>query len=95
MVVTVDPWREPPERLAALATQWRLPDRVYLLSGSIDSVAAVLERFRVHTIRDTLTGEVTHSSLAQVAGAGGRIQFLVNSTSPALTDALRRAARAD
>ncbi|MFN0181002.1 MAG: SCO family protein [Gemmatimonadales bacterium] len=90
VIITVDPWRDTPSRLPALAAQWRLDHRFLLLSGPVDTVNAVLRRWGVRTFRDSLTGEVTHSNLVQVADRSGRVRYLVGGGSPAVVDAVRR-----
>ncbi len=93
VIVTVDPWRDPPSRLPALASQWRLGDRFFLLSGEVPAVVGALAGWGVRTFRDSLTGDVTHSSLVQVADRGGRVRYLVSGTSAAVSEAVRRAVR--
>lgn len=75
-VVTLDPWRDPPERLASIAAAWRLnreggQDR--LLSGPVAQVEQVLDRLSIGRRRDPATGELDHSATTMLLDEGGRI----------------------
>lgn len=75
VVVTVDPWRDTPTRLAHIARQWDLPPDGHVLSGDVDRVLSELEAWGVPIGRDSLTGDVTHPGLVYVLDGGGRIAF--------------------
>lgn len=77
VIVTLDPWRDTPERLPALASRWALDgDRDYVLGGSIDEVEATLDAWNVARTRDTSTGQVAHPPLTYLLDARGRIAFV-------------------
>lgn len=75
VVVTVDPWRDTPARLPAIAAGWELNDREWLLSGTVDDVRATLEEWDVPTSRDARTGDITHPALVYIIDRAGRIAF--------------------
>jgi protein SCO1 len=77
LIVTLDPWRDPPQRLPHIARTLQLQDGEYFLSGSIDSVETTLDEWGVERVRDERTGEVSHASLVYVIDAAGRIAFAV------------------
>jgi cytochrome oxidase Cu insertion factor (SCO1/SenC/PrrC family) len=75
VIVTVDPWRDPPSRLAHAAKMWSLGDDAHFLSGPVETVLAELEAWDVHIQRDTRTGDVIHPALLYVLDANGEIAF--------------------
>jgi protein SCO1 len=76
VVVTLDPWRDTPARLPALATRWGLDGpHDHLLSGSVAEVEAVLDAWNVARVRNAASGEVAHPSLTYVLAREGGIAF--------------------
>jgi cytochrome oxidase Cu insertion factor (SCO1/SenC/PrrC family) len=96
-VITLDPWRDTPGALPALAAKWQLTgEKMHLLSADIDTVLAVLNAYNMPQQRDLRTGDITHPALVYVIDANGRIAYAFNNPTTAwLIDALRRAARPD
>jgi cytochrome oxidase Cu insertion factor (SCO1/SenC/PrrC family) len=91
LVVTLDPWRDPPSRLPAMATGWGFPERdAYVLSGSVADVEATLDAWDVPRTRDENTGEVTHPSLLYVIDRAGRIAYASTGGVDALVSLIRR-----
>lgn len=76
VVLTVDPWRDPPSRLAYLARKWELGEDARVLSGSVDAVLAELQTWDVSIQRDTRTGDVIHPALVYVLDRTGQIAFV-------------------
>jgi protein SCO1/2 len=76
VVVTLDPLRDTPARLASIAKEWDLDGDAYVLSGTPARVDAALDRWRVARVRDSATGEVSHAGLIYVLDGGGRIAYL-------------------
>lgn len=76
VILTVDPWRDPPSRLAHVAKMWALGDDAHVLSGPVDAVLAELEAWEVSIQRDDRTGEVVHPALVYVLDRDGRIAFV-------------------
>lgn len=75
VVVTLDPWRDTPRRLASIARRWSLGDGVRLLSGSVERVEATLDAWRVPRRRDLRSGELLHPRLVFVVGPDGRLAY--------------------
>lgn len=75
VVVTLDPWRDTPSRLPAMAGLWGLPADGSVVSGSVADVEAALDRWNVPRTRDPHTGEVTHPNLVYVLDGTGRIVY--------------------
>lgn len=61
VIITMDPWRDTPERLATIAAAWQLPDSDLVLSGAVAEVEQALDRLRVSRSRDARTGDVAHA----------------------------------
>jgi cytochrome oxidase Cu insertion factor (SCO1/SenC/PrrC family) len=90
VVVTLDPWRDTPSRLPSLAQGFGLGADSYVLSGSVDDVNALLDRWNVTRGRDEKTGEVAHPPLVYVLDAGGRIAYAATGGTEALVELLGR-----
>lgn len=75
VIVTVDPWRDTPARLPAIARHWALPPDAVLLSGPVAEVERVLAAWDVPITRDQATGDVSHPGLVYVLDRSGRQAF--------------------
>jgi cytochrome oxidase Cu insertion factor (SCO1/SenC/PrrC family) len=75
VLVTLDPWRDTPERLPHIAEGWGLSQDARLLGGSVEAVEAVLEAWQVARGRDPHTGEIAHSTTVYAIGRDGRIAY--------------------
>ena len=75
LVVTLDPWRDTPSRLPAIARQWGLGAHAFALGGPVVDVERTLDAWSVGRERDLRTGEVTHATLLYVIDRDGRIAF--------------------
>jgi len=75
VVVTLDPWRDTPTRLAHLAERWGLGPGDRVLGGPSDRVNAALDGWKVPRKRDLRTGDIAHPSLVYLLDAQGRIAF--------------------
>ena len=77
LVVTLDPWRDTPARLPAMAAQWVLGEDAFALSGPVADVERTLDAWNVGRARNPQTGEVTHATLLYVIDRDGRVAFAV------------------
>ena len=77
VVITLDPWRDTPARLATMAEAWRLPEGARVLSGPVERVERVLNAWRIPRVRNEQTGALSHPSLVYVVGADARIRYVV------------------
>jgi protein SCO1/2 len=75
LVVTLDPWRDTPSRLPAIARQWGLGAHAFALGGPVADVERTLDAWSVGRKRNLRTGEVTHATLLYVIDRDGRIAF--------------------
>lgn len=90
LIVTVDPWRDTPARLSAIASTWRLSPSVHVLSGSIAEVRATLAAWEVDIVRDPATGEVSHAARAYVIARDGRSALILPASRSDLVAILTR-----
>lgn len=90
VVITLDPWRDTPARLAQMHRDWQMPAGVRVLSGEVGDVTSALDGFQVPWTRDEATGDVTHPALVYAIGRDGRIAYGFNNPS---VDWLAEAAR--
>lgn len=93
VVITLDPWRDTPANLPAIAKSWRL-ERIAdarVLSGEVEQVNAVLAEWGAGGNRDEATGEISHPGLIFVLDAQSRIAFrFLNPPRGWLIDAVAR-----
>jgi protein SCO1/2 len=90
LVVTVDPWRDVPSRLPAMAAAWHLPADAWAASGDTTTVLDALDRWSVPHQRDPRTGEVTHPNLVYVVDADGQIAYAVTGDASAVVQLVER-----
>jgi protein SCO1/2 len=91
LVVTLDPWRDTPARLSAIARAWQFPAQdAWLLGGSIRDVEAVLTAWQVPHERNDRNGEITHPSLVYIVDRAGRIAFAASANARTLAALARR-----
>jgi protein SCO1/2 len=89
LVVTLDPWRDTPSRLPAIAKQWGMSGDAHVLSGQPEQVEHVLNRWRVPRVRNERTGDLSHPTLVYVIAPNGRIAYLVNGSAEQIRAAVR------
>lgn len=89
LIVTLDPWRDTPSRLAAMAHDWRLTGEARVLSGAPMDVERVLNAWRIPRVRNERTGDLSHPSLVYVIGRDGRIAYALPGGADAIVAAVR------
>jgi protein SCO1/2 len=89
LIVTLDPWRDTPSRLPAIAGLWALNGEAQVLSGPPDAVERTLSGWRVPRARNVRTGDISHPSLVYVVDRRGRIAYVVNGGAEVVTAAVR------
>lgn len=93
VVITLDPWRDTPSRLAQMKNEWALPVETHLLSGEVGAVTRALDAFGVAWKRNDNDGDVVHAPLVYVVGGDGLIAYGFNNPAPNwLVDATMRTA---
>ncbi len=77
IIVTIDPWRDAPDRLPTMAAAWRLGADAYVASGDTLAVERTLDAWAVPRSRDLRSGDVTHPALIYLLDGAGRIRYAV------------------
>jgi protein SCO1/2 len=94
VIVTLDPWRDTPGSLPAIAARWNMSPGTLMLSGPVEAVNRVLDDYRVARERDMRTGDIAHPGLVYVIDPAGRyFTVFTNPSSAALLAAARQAAQ--
>ena len=75
LVITLDPWRDTPDRLETLARHWSLGVNDRALSGTVAEVEAVLDSLGVARQRNLTTGDVDHATTVLVLDPDGTIAW--------------------
>lgn len=73
VVISLDPWRDTPARLASLAAQWELDPDDLVLSGDVHEVNAALDHLRVIRQRDPVSGQVDHVAAVLLLDDAGAV----------------------
>jgi len=89
LVVTLDPWRDTPSRLGAIASAWSVSGDARVLSGPPDVVERTLNAWRVPRVRNEKTGDLSHPSVVYVIGPTGRITYVVGGNADTIAAAVR------
>lgn len=78
VVMTLDPWRDTPDRLPTMAAGWGLAPGDLVLSGPAPAVERALDALGIGRQRNGTTGDIVHGATAMVLDADGRIAWRVN-----------------
>jgi protein SCO1/2 len=70
LVITLDPWRDTPDRLPTLGAHWALGPDDRVLSGDVAEVEAALDALGVGRRRDTTTGDIEHGQTLMLLDHG-------------------------
>lgn len=88
LVVSLDPWRDTPDRLQSIASAWRLEGEDRVLSGSVERVNAALDRWRIARTRDEDTGMIAHGSTIVLVDPAGREAWRVEGAPQRIREAI-------
>jgi protein SCO1 len=89
LIVTLDPWRDTPLRLGAIAAAWRVDGDARVLSGPPNMVERTLNAWRVPRVRNEKTGDLSHPSVVYVVSADRRITYVVAGGAETIVAAVR------
>jgi cytochrome oxidase Cu insertion factor (SCO1/SenC/PrrC family) len=89
VIITLDPWRDTPNRLDAIAKDWSMGTNAYLLSGPPTIVERSLNAWRIPRVRNEETGALSHPAIVYVVGPDGRIAYVVQGNASAIAAAVR------
>jgi cytochrome oxidase Cu insertion factor (SCO1/SenC/PrrC family) len=87
-VVTLDPWRDVPSRLPALARAWQLDADDFALSADVPTVERALDLWQVGRSRNEQTGEIIHAPLTVVLDGAGWVVARTAGTAAQLGEVL-------
>jgi protein SCO1/2 len=76
LVVTLDPWRDTPDRLRDIARAWTLPQSARVLGGRVEDVERTLALWNVPRRRNPDTGDLVHSDAVYLIDRAGRLAFI-------------------
>ena len=75
IVVTLDPWRDTPDRLSTMTESWHLASSDRVLSGGIPDVQRALDQLGIGRRRNETTGDIEHGPTAMLLDASGHIRY--------------------
>ena len=78
VIVTLDPWRDTPDRLPTLAEHWALGKGDRVLSGEIADVNRALDELGVGRRRNDTNGDIDHAATVMMLDGGGRVAWRVD-----------------
>lgn len=78
VVVTLDPWRDTPDRLSSLAAHWSLDTDDRVLSGSVPDVEHVLDALGIGRRRNETTGDIEHGGTVMLVNSRGRVEWRID-----------------
>ena len=90
LVLTLDPWRDTPDRLSSLGAHWELGAGDRVLSGSVASVQQVLDALGIGRRRNETTGDIEHGSTVMLINSRGRVEWRIDGGWDQVTALLRR-----
>jgi cytochrome oxidase Cu insertion factor (SCO1/SenC/PrrC family) len=90
VVITLDPWRDTPDRLQNIAAHWSFTGNDRVLSGEVAQVEQVLDALGIGRRRDEMTGDVMHGETVLGINAQGRISWRADGGWSGVEDFLRR-----
>jgi protein SCO1/2 len=75
LILTLDPWRDTPDRLPTLAQHWALANGDRVLSGEIADVNRLLDVLGIGRRRDERDGVIAHGSTVLLLDRRGRVAW--------------------
>ena len=90
VVVTLDPWRDTPDRLSSLAAHWALGAGDRVLSGSVANVEQVLDALGIGRRRNETTGDIEHGDTVMLVSSRGRVEWRIDGGRDRLGELLRQ-----
>ena len=93
VVLTLDPWRDTPDRLPMMAHHWGLSSNDRALSGSVSDVQRTLDLLGIGRRRDDATGDIVHGTTTMIVNDHGRIAWRIDGGWNGVAALLRRLPR--
>lgn len=89
IVITLDPWRDTPDRLSSLASHWALASGDRVLSGSVANVEHVLDVLGIGRRRNESTGDIEHGVTVMLVGSRGHVEWRIDGGGDRIGELLR------
>ena len=90
IVVTLDPWRDTPSRLAAIEERWGMGRDQRVASGAVSKVEATLDAWGIERSRSSTNGDLVHVPRVFLVDREGNVAFEADAEADLLVDLLRR-----
>lgn len=90
VVVTLDPWRDTPSRLASIEEQWGMDGSARVVSGTVAEVEAVLDAWGIDRSRNPRDGDLTHVPRVFLVDRDGILAYESDAAAPLLAELARR-----
>ena len=90
IVITLDPWRDSPDRLSSLASHWALASGDRVLSGSVVDVEHVLDVLGIGRRRNESTGDIEHGGTVMLVGSRGHVEWRIDGGGDRIGELLRK-----
>ena len=90
VVVTLDPWRDTPDRLPSLAVHWEMAPGDRVLSGAVSDVEAALDALGIGRRRNDTNGSLEHGSTVMLLDARGELAWRIDGWPGGVRDLLAR-----
>ena len=90
VVITLDPWRDTPDRLGMMSQHWGLAPQDRVLSGDTTEVERVLDVLGIGRKRDETTGDIVHGTTTMIVNERGRIILRIDGGWSGVASLLRR-----
>ena len=75
VVLTLDPWRDTPDRLPSLTSYWGLAPGDRVMSGSVSAVTSTLDALGIARGRNATNGTIEHTSTVMLLTERGRLAW--------------------
>lgn len=90
IVVTLDPWRDTPSRLAAIEERWGMGEDQRVASGSVPQVEATLDAWGIARSRNARNGDLVHVPRVFLVNRQGNVAFEADAQAGLLVDLIGR-----
>jgi cytochrome oxidase Cu insertion factor (SCO1/SenC/PrrC family) len=90
IVVTLDPWRDTPSRLAAIEERWGMEEGQRVVSGTVSQVEATLDAWGIERSRNARNGDLVHVPRVFLVDRQGKVAFEADAQARLLVDLARR-----
>lgn len=90
IVVTLDPWRDTPSRLAAIEARWGMEGDQWLASGTVPQVEAALDAWGIERSRNARNGDIVHVPRVFLVDRQGSVAFEADAQAGLLADLIGR-----